>query len=261
MPPRPVHFDVSSYAPGTRHRPHAHDELHISLVLRGSVRERVGGVLEHGAPLSVVVKDPCVTHEDEFGDTGALMVRLCLFGREIADIIDDARRATSWRWTHDAAVARPFLRIAERLRRGPLSLTTADDDVTDLLAAISARAAATAGGEPPAWLRDAVTLIQDGWRPGLGVHDVARFAGVHPVYLARCVRRWYGVATGDLLRRERLRHAACGVAANASTVSGVAHDLHFSDEAHLCREFGQTLGVTPGRYRRLTRALDAKAAG
>src|SRR5262245_54081098 len=103
-----VGLDVSRYEPGLRHEPHAHDELHISLVVRGSVSERVGGKVEQAGPLSVVVKDPCVSHANEFGPQGALMVRLCLWQCEIADLVEHPGRARAWRWTHDAAVARPF---------------------------------------------------------------------------------------------------------------------------------------------------------
>ncbi len=255
MLPTPFGVDVSWYVPGTRHTPHAHEELQISLVLKGSLVESVGGRVEQAGALSVAVKDPQVTHEDQFGREGALLVRLCVRGRGIADLVEHPDRAYPWRWTHDAAVARPFLRIVGRSTRGPVKLTSTDDDITDLLAALSARSAAPASGEPPAWVRDVVARIRDGWSPGLTVHDLAHAAGVHPVYLARCIRRWYGMSVGDLLRQERLRHAARGVAADESTVSSVAHGLRFSDEAHLCREFSRAVGLTPGRYRRLSRSL------
>ncbi|HVZ48464.1 MAG TPA: helix-turn-helix domain-containing protein, partial [Gemmatimonadaceae bacterium] len=225
-----MHVAASTYGPGTRHEPHAHDDLQISVVLRGEVEERVGPHVERAAALSVVVKDPRVTHADRFGAEGALIVRLSARGGGLADLVDDPSRALPWRWTHDPAVAAPFLRIAERGARGERAFAVDDDDVTDLIAALSARAAPLAAGATPAWLVDAVRSIDEGWRPGLTVRDVACAARVHPVYLARCVRRWHGVSAGDLVRRARLRHAAREVAARRVTVSAIAHALGYADE-------------------------------
>jgi AraC family transcriptional regulator len=255
MPPLAVSLDSSLYAPGTHHAPHAHDELNISLVLRGSVRERVGTRLEGAGALSIVLKDPGVTHADEFGPSGALMARLSVQCSAFADLVEHPARAEAWRWTHDAVVAAPFLRIVARGLSGEHTFATDDDDVAELLALMSARRSVPAHGDPPNWLRDAVTRMQNDWTPGLTVRDVARTSGVHPVYLARCLRRWYGVAGAHVMRQARLRHAARAIADGGQTVSAVAHATGFADESHLCRELSKAIGVTPARFRRLGRAF------
>jgi AraC-like DNA-binding protein len=255
-----MHVAASTYAPGARHEPHAHEDLQMSVVLRGEVEERVGPRAERAGALSVVVKDPRVTHADRFGADGAVLVRLSVRGGGLADLVDDPSRARAWRWTHDAAVAAPFLRIAERGARGERSFATDDDDVADLLAALSARATLPAAGAPPAWLVDAVRSIDEGWHPALTARDIARAARVHPVYFARCVRRWHQVSAGDLVRRARLRQAAREVTAGRATVSAIAHSLGYADEPHLCREFARATGFTPGRIRRLAQACERRLA-
>jgi AraC family transcriptional regulator len=87
------------------------------------------------------------------------------------------------------------------------------------------------------------------------VADVARRAGVHPVYLARCVRRWYRTGVAEELRRLRVRSAAAGLAESSRTVSDLAHDNGFADEAHLCRTFRRATGIPPGAFRSLLREL------
>src|SRR5688572_13772567 len=257
MCPLALRLDSSLYTPGTRYAPHAHDELHLSLVLRGSVCERVGNRLEDAGALSIVLKDPGVTHADEFGPAGALMARLSVPRSTFADLVEHPARAEAWRWTHDAFVAAPFLRIVVRGLSGEHAFALDDDDVADLLALMSPRRSVSVVGDPPTWLRDAVARMQDDWAPGLTVRDVARSAGVHPVYLARCLRRWYGVGGAALMRHARLRHAARAIADGGQTVSAVAHATGFSDESHLCRELSKTIGVTPARFRRLGGAFAA----
>lgn len=247
--PTLLDFHAATYDARLYQPPHQHDDLHLSIVLRGRIAETVGGRTERAGTLSVVAKDPGVVHADAFGPEGATVARLSLAGGGVSCLVDDERRAFAWRWSHDLAVAVPFLRLVRRAA-GPWARFAPDDaDVVDVLAAITARRASTTRGDPPAWLARVVERIRDGWTPGLRVTDVAHDARVHPVYLARCVRRWYGTGVAELMRQQRLRVAAQRIGAATGTVSTIAHATGFADEAHLCREFKRTLGITPGRFR------------
>jgi AraC family transcriptional regulator len=243
-------FDATVYRAGTRHRPHQHDELHMSVVLSGSVAETVRGVTEYAEPLSVVVKEAGVVHADEFGPSGARIARLVLCGGTVAAIIDDPRRGSAWGWTHNGPAPRAFVRLLCRANSGARTFSADDADVVDLLAALTARRS-TSSGTPPAWLAQTMEEVRHSWHPALTVSAVARRAGVHPVYLARCVRRWYGTSVAQELRRLRVRSAVQTIVESDSTVSNVAHELGYADEPHLCREFKGALGLTPGRYRAL----------
>jgi AraC family transcriptional regulator len=250
----------SGYGAGTRQAPHAHDDLQITVVLRGNIEERVGGSLERASALSVVVKDPGVIHEDHFGQAGALTAQLSLERATFADLVEHPGRAAAWRWAHEAMVAIPFLRIVARGLEGHRQFARDDDDIVDLVAAVSARLHVPARAGQPRWVEDAVAQVRDDWRPGLTVGDVARAAGVHPVYFARCVRRWHGIGAADLLRQSRLRHAARHIADGDTTIATVAHATGFADESHLCREFSRAAGMSPARLRRLARAFGARVA-
>jgi AraC-like DNA-binding protein len=259
-------FAADRYPAGTHHAPHQHDTLQLSVVLSGHVVETVGGVTERASALSVVCKAPGVVHTDTFGDHGARLARLTLPVGDLAHMLDDARRATPWRWTHDPVVAAPFLRLVERaqgVRRARESRATSgathfsldDPDVLELLAGFTARARPAERGRPPAWLSDVITQLTDEWRPGLRVADVAHRAGVHPVYLARCVRRWFGVGVGELMRRLRLRYAISRCMDTDAPISGAARAAGFADEAHFGRAMRDATGVPPGRYRTMVHAL------
>lgn len=255
MMPATLTFHAAGYRPGTRHLPHEHDELHLSLVLSGRVAETVGRVTELASALSVVAKDTGVIHANDFGAAGARIAQLGLPRGTIGALVDDPSRSAGWRWTHDTRVARPFLRLVHRASEGAAAFAADDPDVLDLLAAFTARPAVTPRGRPPAWLERTMRDLRESWYPGLRVTDVARRAGVHPVYLARSVRRWLGIGVGEELRRLRLRSAAAAMLERDRTVSEVAHAGGFADEPHLCREFRYATGITPGRYRALVGRL------
>jgi AraC family transcriptional regulator len=257
-----LHFAADHYGPGLRHAPHEHTTLQLSIVLAGSLEERVGGVTERAGPLSVVCKAAGVRHADDFGRNGARLARLTLPRGELTTLLDDATRATEWRWTHDPRVAAPFLRVVHRAAtasRAPVTLADEDPDLLDLLAAISARAVPPARGAPPAWLAETITWAGTAWRPAMRVPDIAARAGVHPVYLTRCVRRWYGVSVSQLLQQLRLRDAVARATRNSRPISEAAHEAGFADEAHFNRAMREATGMPPGRFRDLLRQLEFDA--
>jgi AraC family transcriptional regulator len=245
-------LSADSYRAGMRHRAHQHDELHFSLVLGGRVAETVGGVTEYAGALSIVAKDPGVIHANDFGPEGAKLARLSLPSRTIGDLLGTPGATPGWKWTHDPRVSRPFLRLVRRSGGMSTDIDDHDPDLLDLLAAFTARPGKDQTGTPPAWLQQVMDELRQGWSPALTVTSLSRRAGVHPVYLARCVRRWFGTGLSEELRRQRLRAAAARLAACCSTVSDVAHAGGYADEPHLNREFRVATGLTPGRFRALT---------
>lgn len=257
----PLSLHITRYPSGLRQPPHAHDELHLTLVLSGGLAEFVGRRSAVLGPMSVLSKDPGVVHADAWGGEGAVLARLSVTGQGLSDIAGDPRVDQGWTWAHDLTIATPFLRLVGRARIADSIVPADDTDVLDLVAALASRRDQRPPGrsEPPLWLRDAVGLMRDGWRPGLTVQDVARYAGVHAVYLARCMRRWYGTSVGDELRRVRLRHAVRSLANAARSVSRVAHESGFADEPHLCRSLRDASSLTPRHLRRLVHAASALA--
>lgn len=248
-------FHADGYCAGTRHRPHKHEELHLSLVLSGHISETVGGVTEWAGALSVVAKDAGVVHADDFGPNGARFARLSLAAGTIGALIDDHERSCSWRWSRTPAVATAYLRLVRRAPEMGNVFHVDDPDVVDLLAALTARPALPTRGRPPSWLAQLLIELRSNPLCYPSVADVARRAGVHPVYLARSMRRWYGVGLGEELRRLRMQAAATGVAERSGTIADVAYANAFADEPHLSREFRRAAGMTPGRYRALVRSL------
>src|SRR5262245_63176603 len=96
--PRTLILAPARYEPSARHAPHSHEELHLSLVLRGGLREFANGKEEQAGPLSVVLKDPGVVHADDFGREGAVMAQMGTRRAVFADLVDDRHRAQPWIW-------------------------------------------------------------------------------------------------------------------------------------------------------------------
>jgi len=61
------------------------------------------------------------------------------------------------------------------------------------------------------------------------------------------------LSAGTLIRRARMRAACLRLAASSQPLTEIAHELGFSDSAHLSRAVRQAAGVTPTEYRELAR--------
>lgn len=227
---------------------HRHESMQVSMLLTGAVEETVSDTTYVAAPLHVSVKDAGLAHANRWHERGARLIRLELHAQSLAGITQSGL-APPWRWRFDPVSARAFLRIAADASSSHVS--TYNADCADLLAALVAQPIRVDRGTPPRWIVDVVRTVADAWTPQLDTATLAERAGVHPVYLARCVRRWFGVSVGDLLRTERLRRTVARLADSPERVALVAYSYGYADEAHCTRSVRQALGITPAALRRL----------
>jgi AraC family transcriptional regulator len=237
------------YAPGLHQPAHAHDEVHISLVLRGGLTERVSRCDEAAGPLSLVMKGRGVEHDDRFGPAGAELFRLTLIGESGERLLDPEARRIAWRWAHGGDAVRPMLRLLSAFHDGALD-AAALSIVPDVVAALSSRRDPPRG-TPPSWLVRVKARIDDAPEYAGRVDELASSAGVHPVYLTRAFQRWYGCSVSAYRHRGRLRRAASLMTLTSRSLAQVAHEAGFADQPHFCRQFRSHTGLTPAGWRGL----------
>lgn len=235
------------YAPRYQQARHTDDRVQISVVLRGTLRERVGRLEERAGPLSVVVKARGVEHADTYGTGGVLIGSLALEGDEGERLLEIGRPLPSWLWSPASPALRPMLRLVDRLQTPRHAMDPDDPDVLDVLAAV------TCGGRdrsrvPPSWLMRVRERFDDG--DHVSVRLAAVDAGVHPVYLARAFRRWFGCSISTYLQGRRISRSASLLDAG-TTITHAACAAGFTDHPHLCHRFKEATGLTPGRYRQV----------
>lgn len=235
-----------SYAPDAWQPAHDHPFASLTVVLAGSLRETVGGRTEEAGPLSVVVKPPQVRHEDRIGPRGATTLRLTLPADVHRALVAHGLPLEGWRWIHGGPVARALLALASA---GDGSAGTGACEAWDALAHVAGPIARSP--DPPRWLSRVREQIDDRFDAPPRVHDLAAEAGVHPVYLARQFRRYFGCSVVGYRRARRARWAAALIADGSLGLSDVAHRCGFADHAHLSREFRTLAGISPRAFRRL----------
>jgi AraC family transcriptional regulator len=230
----------SSYAANSRMAPHGHAHATMSLVISGEFREHRGGRSELARALSVSLMAAGVDHRDEFGANGAHLLTVQFDEDWLSG--SDELPVDDWRWLQGGPAVRVLLQLRDAVRRG-MPDAVRDQLVADALAA-GAESRMIDTRRPPAWLARVRDAIDDTptW-PRVG--ELATFAGVHRVHLAREFRRYVGCSVSAYIRRRAVQRALQAIRARPGTLSAAAHEAGFADHAHMCRAFKQETGLAP----------------
>ena len=226
------------YREGSAQAMHSHPTPTVSLLLSGSVHEVVSRTEVSAGASSMSIKPPDVRHRDVYGRNGAVILSVA---------IDDpghwaaALPPPEWTWRplirRDYGEVLASLAAPERLR-----------DATFELLALGSRMPQRKGN-PPRWLRIVEEKLRE--QPDLFLSDLAADASVHPVYLARAFRRWYGV-TPSAFRLVQRTSAAVGAALwSGKAASTVAHDVGFADQSHMARSIRSATGFSLSELRHM----------
>jgi AraC family transcriptional regulator len=226
---------------------HAHQAGFVSLMLQGEYRETAGFSQFGYQPFSCIYHPPGMDHHDQIGQAGVTLLTL-EFKPELFDGMDFA--AVNLRPIIDLSGRQPAWELMDLYQR--ISSNAANDLDIESRAVALAFSIVKFSVRAPRDLRSlqrAREYIHAHFSENLTLAQVARAAGVHPVYLGQIFRKQFGETLGEYLNRIRVR-AAAGLLANSDVpLSSIAVDLGFYDQSHFTRVFRQVTGATPGTFR------------
>jgi AraC family transcriptional regulator len=106
------------------------------------------------------------------------------------------------------------------------------------------------GGLAPWQERRAREILRAKIKRGVALKEVARECGLSVGYFSHAFRRTLGVAPHKWLTEQRVVLSKEKLRDDGLSLSDVAAECGFSDQSHLTRVFRQTVGVSPGTWRR-----------
>lgn len=236
--------------------PHVHERACFAVMLEGSFDLAFRSRSCACPPCSVVTEPAGERHSNRLERAGAhVMVvqpdpdRAELL-RPCGEILDRVSHL------HHPGIAALAWRLAEELRgQDSVSGLMMEGLILEMFAS-AARLGELARAErqAPVWLAHARDLLHDRFSEGIRLGEVAREVGVHPVHLARVFRGHFRVPIGAYVRRLRLDWAQDRLRRTDDTLADIALRAGFADQSHFTRQFKRHTGLTPDRYRRLTRS-------
>lgn|SRR5262245_32023688 len=105
----------------------------------------------------------------------------------------------------------------------------------------------------PKWVSEVRTFLEQRFSDRLSLSEVAAYAGVHPVYLARAFRAHYGCSIGEYLTRCRLEHSLDLMTNSELSLSQIAITSGFYDQGHFSNKFKKHHGMSPSEFRHALR--------
>lgn len=242
---------VNHYPAGLSQKAHVHADTTVALVLVGTLTERVGGAHECASALSIVVKPRDTEHSDLFV-SAVTTLQIVVADADVDELQHWNPKLATWAWRHTGSAVPAFLTLLGHFRTSHdcEGSERVERSAIDVLAKLCDGATATRPTPPPRWLSAVREQLDDTERLP-SVLGLAAEAGVHPVYLARQFRRWFGYSMTEYTRRRRARRAAAAVMEPRTSLSRASYTAGFADHAHMCRVFRRETGLTPGAYRKL----------
>jgi AraC family transcriptional regulator len=248
-------FDLA-FPPDFELPPHAHENASVAVTIGGSLQTKLAsGVSYQSSPNSVMTMPAGDVHSNVAGPGGARLIVV-----EASPAALEAELSCCAHLLHDVRHCRDH-------RAGALAWTVAQelaapDEITPLMLGGIAREmlAATARlTEPhrealrPRWLLRGLEVIHARYSDALGLNELARKVGVHPVYFSRAFRAHMGCTLGAYLRKLRVDRAADMLASSEESIADIALQVGFADQSHLSNVFRRLRGITPSRYREESR--------
>ena len=231
-------------------KPHQHENDHVTVVLMGSYHEKIRDRSSEHRSGCMLFYPAGEVHSQQFGQAGssAFIFRPKLGWIELL--------------TSEAVPLReaPFIssgmngRLAKRLllemqRRDAFSPLIVEGILLELLAAFSRAYREKRPIVPSLWIKECREMLEANGGSALTHQELAGSVGRHPVHVARAFRQVYGETIGEFQRRRRLDRAATLLRKNRSSMTDIALECGFANQAHFTRSFRAAFGVTPSRYR------------
>jgi AraC family transcriptional regulator len=254
-PCRGLLLTLSAYQPNQTQPWHCHAHPTFFLLLCGSHRDHSRqGVFDQPA-LSLVYHPTTTVHAGELGARG---MRGLNIEYQPAWLERHGLRESDlggYQSLDSAMMRLAALRfLATACQPGDRADSELETLALELLAPLVAWPDRPAAGSRPPWLRTAEDFLRARFRESVSLRDVAREAGVHPVYLARVFRGRHGCPVSEYLCRLRLAEAGQLVLEGAS-LAQAAHAAGFADQAHFARCFSAAFGFSPKGLRPVRSAL------
>jgi AraC family transcriptional regulator len=229
---------------------HTHDRPIVAFMLDGSFETRIARQRLECTPDTYWVEPTLERHANAVGPLGAhvLVVHPDVAASHLSPTVSafldrvslhrsphlafDARRLL-----HEMSIADDVSSLAvESLLLGALTSMVRHE--------IRTRVAA------PGWLKRVRECLDDTFRHGISVAELARVGGVGPSHLCAVFRRHTGMTIGEYVRTLRLRWALRQLEHSTDSISRIAGAAGYADHSHFTRECRRVIGVGPAEYRR-----------
>ena len=230
------------------HPQHNHERACFIVTDNVQLKEKIGSKTLIHTPKSIVWRPGGFSHADSMAESNGRCFSIWLTKESLETFASYAKVPDEFseKNTHLTAIS---LRLMREFRNwSDSSLLITEGLVLEILGHAT-RKAVEREKAPPPWLNRVVEKLEDEFTEKHTNVSLAAEAGIHPVYLARVFRKFFGCSIGEHLKSKRVYHARQLLVDSKLSLAAIAYTSGFSDQSQFTRAFKEVVGITPGAFR------------
>jgi AraC family transcriptional regulator len=229
---------------------HSHHNGGFCFILQGGYTESYGKTLLECEPLSVKFQPAGEEHSDVYGNQTVRCFIIELQSEWLTRMGANSLVGNNPLLYKNSSLAWLMMRLRAAFQSvEDESSLLMEGLVLELIAETSRNRRRLSEGQPPFWLQQAREFIHEQFSDPLTLSLIAKFVGVHPVYLASSFRRYYHQSIGEYLRHRRVEFACHKIHTSHDSLAEIALAAGFANQSHFTQTFKRMTGMSPGKYR------------
>jgi len=103
----------------------------------------------------------------------------------------------------------------------------------------------------PDWTRKIIEIVNDCWDHSWSLAEFSGLLEIHPVTLSKYFSKYFKCTLGDYIRQIKVDRALKLIRSSRLSLTEVAYECGFADQAHFIRTFTLLTGIRPREYRNI----------
>jgi AraC family transcriptional regulator len=103
----------------------------------------------------------------------------------------------------------------------------------------------------PEWARKITEILNEQWNRSWSLAEFSGMLDIHPVTLSKYFSKYFKCNLGDYIRRIKIDKALMLIRSNRYSLTEIAYQCGFSDQAHFIKTFTLVTGMLPKQYRNI----------
>ncbi|MDB5087418.1 MAG: transcriptional regulator, AraC family [Mucilaginibacter sp.] len=103
----------------------------------------------------------------------------------------------------------------------------------------------------PAWTNKIRVILNDCWNISQTLTELAGNVEIHPVTLSKYFRKYFNCTLGEYRRRIKIERALQLIRKSKYSLTEIAYQCDFTDQAHFTKTFLNITGLLPSQYKKL----------
>lgn len=236
-----VRVTQTHYEKGLHMQPHTHEFSAISLILKGGFQEQIDGDSREVCRAKTLIKPAHVLHSDHYDDDCSI---LCIYLKD-ESIIEAKSKDVLKEWTGMYGINwnsfQPYFDAEDLTKRKQI--------INCFLEHLGR--SKEVSNDIPDWIYSIKSYLDRSFTQNIQTSELADMYEIHPVYLARVFRKYYGLSIQDYIKSLRIRNSIASIFENQQSLSQIAVGNGFADQSHFIRNFKKEVGTTPKGFRKI----------